>query len=213
MCGASVGVRERAAAGRSNCHLYHYAGNNPVRYVDPKGYFSFSFGWTASAGGSGGQAGVTSGIVIAYSKEYGITFGHFSSASFGFMAGEGASIGPKITFDKNAKKVETGVSKTSDIGGSVTVYGASIGGEVSRDLDTENLSVSGSLCTGAGSIAEAHMMTSVTYTEDDTEKMRLLSEQIDYASGKINRTLTEFNEHLEDMYIDYCMEQYEYLFF
>ena len=42
MCGASVGVREHAAAGRSNCHLYHYAGNNPVRYVDPEGKFPLS---------------------------------------------------------------------------------------------------------------------------------------------------------------------------
>ena len=37
MYGAAVGVSEHAARGRTNCHLYHYAGNNPVRYTDPDG--------------------------------------------------------------------------------------------------------------------------------------------------------------------------------
>ena len=39
MYGAAVGVSEHAARGRSNCHLYHYAGNNPIFYVDPDGNY------------------------------------------------------------------------------------------------------------------------------------------------------------------------------
>ncbi|MBQ9538765.1 MAG: hypothetical protein IJU95_05800 [Treponema sp.] len=45
MYGAAVGVRKCAARGRSNCHLYHYAGNNPVRYTDPDGREIFDSHW------------------------------------------------------------------------------------------------------------------------------------------------------------------------
>ena len=35
--------RATVSLGRSNCHLYHYAGNNPVRYTDPDGLFDVDF--------------------------------------------------------------------------------------------------------------------------------------------------------------------------
>ena len=37
MCGVSVGGSEYAAVGRTNCHLYNYGNNNPLKYTDPEG--------------------------------------------------------------------------------------------------------------------------------------------------------------------------------
>ncbi len=37
MKSVSYSMGHRTGLPPTNCHLYHYAGNNPVRYVDPAG--------------------------------------------------------------------------------------------------------------------------------------------------------------------------------
>ena len=175
-----------------NSNLYHYGANNPVHYIDPDGKFSISIGWTNSAG-AGTQGSVTNGIVIAFSKEHGLSFGKYSSISTGSQIGYGVGTGVKITFDSDTKKVESGVSETLDIGGSASVPATplSAGGEISIDLDNGNLSLSPCILVGTGS-NEVHATYSITNTENTSEAF--------------DKAISDYNTELENMYLDYFLE-------
>ena len=120
-----------------NLHLYHYAGNNPIKYEDPTGEWVLSIGFFGSAGaGAGGS--VSGGVAIGYSKEKGITMGIFSSESIGADFTANASAGVSVSLDVFSTGVESGITQTMTIGGSADI-GISVGGDITLDLDTKEL--------------------------------------------------------------------------
>lgn len=126
-----------------NLHLYHYAGNNPVKYVDPDGNLTIDFGVYASAGaGVGGS--VAGGFSIGISLDEGFTFGIFTSEDIGADFSGHAELGFSFSPNIFAKKVESSVTNQLIVGGSFTstpIIGAGIGAEMVTDLNTSETSI------------------------------------------------------------------------
>jgi RHS repeat-associated protein len=85
-----------------NLHLYHYAGNNPVKYVDPDGkiVITISISGSAHAG-----LGIQGSIAMGISKEEGFDIGLYANGSI-IGSGPLLSAGLGVTFGLNfeAKK-------------------------------------------------------------------------------------------------------------
>ena len=94
----------------TNCHLYHYAGNNPVRYVDPEGRFTVSIGFQGAAG-AGSAGAIEGGIKIGFSEE-GFSSGLYKSMSIGSEFGESSFAGISVSFDWFSKGVKTEKSQS-----------------------------------------------------------------------------------------------------
>ena len=131
-----------------NLHLYHYEGNNPVKYTDPTGEWVVSIGFFGSAG-AGAGCSVSGGVAIGYSKEKGITMGIFSSESIGAEFVPNASGGVFASLDVFSTGVESGITQTMTIGGSADI-GISVGGDITLDLDTKELGLTIGASKGKG---------------------------------------------------------------
>jgi hypothetical protein len=108
-----------------NLDLYHYAGQNPVKLVDPDGECTFQIGITieASAGGSG-TASI--GLVVGFSLESGFQMGTYGTAGFGGMGDVGGSIALEIGASNNTNILDlSGSSITA--GGSLDAGAVAIG--------------------------------------------------------------------------------------
>ena len=106
-----------------NMHLYHYAGNNPVKYVDPTGK------WTATLGiGSGLAAKVKFGVNAGkFEFTWRIGFGIGGAAKFDFADKE------NITEDQKGVYLEANVDIETPEGGASVTAKIAVEGVTQRD--------------------------------------------------------------------------------
>ena len=153
----------------TNSNLYHYAGNNPVKYTDPTGRWIITITLNASAG-AGADSSVGVGVALGFSFEKGFSTGLVETRSVGAQQGASANVSISVGFDPISKSVESGKTETITIGGSGDMpIGAGIGGDISIDLESGNTSYSVNLSLGVGTPGEAHELytTTNTITVDD----------------------------------------------
>ena len=147
-----------------NHNLYHYGANNPVRYTDPTGRWTLSITFNAAAGaGTEGTAGV--GVAFGFSFEKGFTMGLVETHSIGAQQGASANVSIAVGFDPFSKGVESGKTEALTIGVSGDMpIGAGVGGDVSIDLESGNVSYSANLSFGVGTPCEVHELYTITNT-------------------------------------------------
>ena len=199
-----------------NLHLYHYAGNNPIKYEDPTGEWVLSIGFFGSAGaGAGGS--VSGGVAIGYSKEKGITMGIFSSESIGADFTANASAGVSVSLDVFSTGVESGITQTMTIGGSADI-GISVGGDITLDLDTKELglTIGASKAKGTGGNTGSSVKfgagVSVTggevharYNSTQT-KATSLKTVTDLVSNKVNQVKEKTENYIIESIENYLVE-------
>ncbi|WP_255824450.1 RHS repeat domain-containing protein [Treponema putidum] len=106
-----------------NLHVYHYAGNNPVKYVDPDGEFMLLVGGIGTYGGGTGGSETLGIYFMTSSDGKSARIGLYSMSEIGSFFGGGLGGGVNITIAPFA-------TKFSDIEGS----GMTLGGSLSTSI-------------------------------------------------------------------------------
>jgi RHS repeat-associated protein len=178
-----------------NLHVYHYAGNNPVKYTDPDGRWTFSLGISANITFGGGWTG-----------SVGIAFGDSENdkGSFGFYASGGetqgtpsAGIGITGSLNLKAESVkDLNGSGEKSLGGSYAMMSV----DVATDENYKPDPASGiSATVGKGTpLPEGHGATTATVTASTS-----LSE--------LSRKLENTRQKLIEKFVDIMVNPYDNL--
>jgi hypothetical protein len=145
-----------------NLHLYHYAANNPVKYIDPDGKLVVTLGISGSAHAGLGVQGST-GIAISLSVEKGFDIGVYASG--GIIGGgplPAAGLGVSIGITPAAKEIHDidGVSSTID--GGTGPINIDIGQNENANVDF--MESGGIITIGAKSTPSVHVSLGGTAT-------------------------------------------------
>ena len=177
----------------ANINLYHYAGLNPVKFVDPNGKATLQIGFANDAYAIGGLS-LENGIVFGYSSDKGFEFGTYKANSLQMengMPGEvkhsdiGVSSGLNVTFSMHTKGIDKlngdsssdGVSMDAGafLPSSISIGGATNTPKTGNGPSTSSVSVSLSSSVSPLDISHKDTKTEVT---NKTEAVKSKYEQV-----------------------------------
>jgi GH24 family phage-related lysozyme (muramidase) len=178
-----------------NAHLYHYAGNNPVKYTDPDGKWTFSLGISVNVTVGGGWTGSV-GIAFGDSENDRVSFGFYASG--GETQGTpsaGIGLTGSINFKAESVKDLNGSGEKSS-GGSVGKWGV----DVATDENYKPDPASGiSATVGIGTpLPEGHGTTTTTVTASTS-------------ASELSRKMENAKQKLVENFIDIVINPYDNL--
>jgi hypothetical protein len=189
-----------------NLHVYHYAGNNPVKYTDPDGRKVFMIGVTGTTGAAGTGETYEVGIAISVDKNGQWEVGTYQVSGFGFMVAVGtASITVTGSLAPFAQKIKDITGRTETVGASGTPFVVfAFGGDVNIPIDGPIKNFSFSFHAGVSAPGtEAHALTT-SVTAQVFGKGSTFKEAWDgaIAAGMIAELPENMLEHFKKAYVD-----------
>ena len=192
-----------------NLHVYHYAGNNPVKYVDPDGRDVVMAGITVTVG-AGTALSYETGIILSIDKQGNYQIGSYQISGGGFFAGLGVSAVASFSWAPFAQKINDMDGVTETIGSSYCFGLFTLGMDVNIPLEGSVWNFSISLHpAGIGSPKgpEGHGLVMTTTT-------KLYGEGISFSeawnnaleNGLLNNLPSDALEHFKKAYVEIYKE-------
>ena len=192
-----------------NLHVYHYAGNNPIKYTDPDGRDVVMAGITVTVG-AGTALSYETGIILSIDKQGNYQIGSYQISGGGFFAGLGVSAVASFSWAPFAQKINDMDGMTETIGSSYCFGLFTLGMDVNIPLEGSVWNFSISLHpAGIGSPKgpEGHGLVMTTTT-------KLYGEGISFSeawnnaleNGLLNNLPSDALEHFKKAYVEIYKE-------